>query len=182
MSPISNPRRVVVHGRFQPFHIGHFEYVEAAMKLGDELVIGLTQCQGLNETQADLEGPQHRFQRANNPLTYHERSRIVRASLMDLAVPFTIAPFPIERPELLGYYVGTDAIFACTLHEEWNTVKVKMLSELGFDVAVVNEGETKRASGIKIREQIRSKDDGWKASVCSSAVQIIESIFEGADL
>jgi hypothetical protein len=73
------------HGRFQPFHNEHLEYVLAAQSLCDFLWIGITKYDvtstDLNPLGAVRERPE------NNPLTFFERAHVIRESLIDAGVP-----------------------------------------------------------------------------------------------
>ena len=72
------------HGRFQPFHNEHLEYVLAAQGLCDFLWIGITKYDvtstDLNPLGAVRERPE------NNPLTFFERAQIIRGSLIEAGV------------------------------------------------------------------------------------------------
>jgi nicotinamide mononucleotide adenylyltransferase len=67
-----------VHGRFQPFHNEHLEYLLAAHRLCTFLWIGITKYDLDNEVSPlgrDREKPE------NNPLSYFERVSIITEAL-----------------------------------------------------------------------------------------------------
>src|SRR6266702_2774642 len=87
------------HGRFQPFHLGHLEYVLAAKDRCAFLWIGITKF----DITASALNPlcTHREQPENNPLTYYERLKMITAALLECGVGrerFGFVPFPIETP------------------------------------------------------------------------------------
>ncbi len=57
-----------VHGRFQPFHNEHLEYVLAAQRLCDYLWVGITKYD-ITSTDSNLLG-RHRERPESNPLTF----------------------------------------------------------------------------------------------------------------
>ena len=45
LAPGPDPERValgMIHGRFQPFHLGHLAYLRAAAKRAERLLVGIT--------------------------------------------------------------------------------------------------------------------------------------------
>src|SRR5260221_14629179 len=70
-----------VHGRFQPFHNEHLEYVLAAKAKCDFLWIGITKYDTTPSEFTPLGRPRERPE--NNPLTYFERISIVSESLIE---------------------------------------------------------------------------------------------------
>src|SRR5947207_1316712 len=94
------------HGRFQPFHNEHLEYVRVAKQRCEFLWIGITQfdvtVSALNPLGA------HREQPVNNPLTYYERVKMITAALLAQglkASEFGFIPFPIETPTSLPAFL-----------------------------------------------------------------------------
>src|SRR5437588_305320 len=88
-----------VHGRFQPLHNGHMEYILAAAAQIDFLYVGLTQpdIRRLEDTPVSS----HRASRYSNPLTYFERRGLIIQALIDAGISrskFDVIPFPIEVP------------------------------------------------------------------------------------
>lgn len=97
----------VVHGRFQPLHIGHLEYFLAAKKKCDFLIVGITNPDP-SLTKPDESNP-HRSLDTSNPFTYFERYTMIKESLLEAGLKrdeFDIVPFPINFPDLIKYYVS----------------------------------------------------------------------------
>ena len=168
----------VVHGRFQPFHIGHLEYVMAAEKLCSFLYIGLA-----NPDPSLTKAHPSNISRAkekSNPFTYYERAAMVKDTLLHEGFNqsnFEIVPFPINYPNYIRYYVPLDATFFITIFDEWGRAKRDILQhELGVSVIVLEEGpyETKKASGSIIRKLMDSNGN-WQQFVPKKVEEYIDS-------
>jgi cytidyltransferase-like protein len=151
-----------VHGRFQPPHKGHRNYILMAKEKCDVLFIGVTQP-NIEHLSACSFDP-HRAEAANNPLTFDERAEAIRCMLSaDKLVEgkdYVIIPFDIDRPEMFLKYVPNAWIQYTTLIDNWNAVKKARLEELGYDVQVLTDRrEDERISGTTIRRLAKSGDD-----------------------
>jgi len=154
-----------IHGRFQPFHNGHLQYFNWAASRCDLVYIGITQI--FNQHSGVFPGADHRGLIENNPLTYFERAKIIETALLNDNVAssqFRIIPFPIEEPFTLPNFLPPDVTCFTTIHSEWNEHKITILRDIGYDVVVLDEDESnvERASGEKIRTEIRSGSDDWE--------------------
>ena len=71
----------VVHGRFQPLHLKHMEYILAAKMRCRKLYIGITNPDNLHtrESVHDI----RRSERSANPLTYFERYEMIRGAMAE---------------------------------------------------------------------------------------------------
>ena len=126
-----------VHGRFQPFHNGHLEYVLAAKERSAFLWIGITKfdidLSELTPLGSEREKPE------SNPLTYFERITIISRALQDSGVRSSEVrhiPFRIETPVELSQYLPTSVPCFTTIYDDWNRRKVRVLREAGYDVEV----------------------------------------------
>ncbi len=166
-----------VHGRFQPFHLGHAEYVAVAASRCDFLWIGITQPE-VTRLQGDAAQPEHRYHPGDNPLTYWERVRVVEASVRSILgwESFVIVPFPIERPEILHNYVPVTATAFTTIYDEWNRRKIDILSSLNYTVEVLWEREEKAFAGSEVRRLMRAGDERWRESVPPAAAQALDEL------
>lgn len=154
----------VVHGRFQPFHIGHLDYVLKAKSLCDFLYVGIANPDP-SQTRYSLNSP-HRSLRESNPFTYYERQAMIRATLNDIGLSpneYDIVPFPINIPDLIENYVPIESTFYMTIYDQWGREKKKMLEQTGLTVEVLEEGgrDLKKASGTSIRRLIE-ENGPWK--------------------
>lgn len=166
-----------VHGRFQPFHNEHLEYVLAASKLCDYLWIGITKYD-ITRTDSNPLG-RHRERPESNPLTFFERINIVGDALSDAGVDrtrFGFVPFPIETPQRLPSFMPTTVPCYTTVCEEWNREKIEVLNGLGYDVRVLYERKVKIISGAKIRADIVAGGDSWKSMVPRATARAVEKL------
>jgi nicotinamide-nucleotide adenylyltransferase len=71
----------VVHGRFQPLHLSHMDYILASLKQCDHLLVGVTNPdpEKTSENIVDLK----RSEVSSNPLTFWERLMIIESSLIE---------------------------------------------------------------------------------------------------
>jgi cytidyltransferase-like protein len=149
----------IVLGRFQPFHLGHLEYVEAAKKRCERLFIGITNPDPGDRIESPVDV--RRSKEENNPFTYIERLSMIEDSLVGIGwgrEDFCIVPAPILEPVRLVHYLpGVDeSIFLHTVYDEWGELKGGLLADLGFSVEVLwRRGHDERlTSGSAIRELI----------------------------
>lgn len=166
-----------VHGRFQPLHKGHLEYILAAKLQCNHLWIGITQynIRNLQNSPAD----KHREKRFNNPLSYFERFQLIQEALTDEGLAsseFTISPFPLDSPDIIHDFLPTSVPIFTTIYEEWNRFKIQLLQQKGYEVKVLWERETKVYNGVEIRHSILLGDESWKLKVPAATVKLVERL------
>lgn len=163
-----------VHGRFQPLHKGHVEYILEAKKRCDFLWIGITQY-NISSLVATSNDP-HRQMPKNNPLTYFERIIIITSSLIDEGLSkdeFSCIPFPIETTEYLMNFLPTSVPMFTTICDEWNTHKISLLEKHGYSVEVLWKRDNKVYEGIEIRRKILENDKTWKDMVTKKTTELL---------
>jgi nicotinamide-nucleotide adenylyltransferase len=165
-----------VHGRFQPFHNGHLEYVLAAKGECEFLWIGITMFDttphGLSPLGLPREHPQ------NNPLTYFERISVIAEALKETGASrdsFGFIPFPIETPENLSLFLPTDIACFTTVCEPWNEKKIEVLTAAGYPVRVLWKKD-KTVSGSNIRDRIMAGDPTWRELVPASTARAVDRL------
>ena len=171
-----NSDQASAHGRFQPFHNGHLEYVVAAKDRCAFLWIGITKFDITPSALNPLGAP--REQPANNPLTYFERVQIITAALEEAGIDrttFAFIPFPIETPLSLPAFLPTTIPCFTTICEEWNRRKIVVLRDAGYDVRILWERE-KTISGSAIRAAILANDPSWRTLVPPSVARELEAL------
>ncbi|USZ70015.1 adenylyltransferase/cytidyltransferase family protein (plasmid) [Halorussus salilacus] len=166
-----------IHGRFQPFHDGHLEYVKWAADTADRLIVGITNSDSSHTEKERADSERHRPEA--NPFRYFERFRMVRDAINDSSVdvPVEIHPFPINRPELWKYYAPESCVHFVYVLEEWHEVKVRRLRER--DRQVYTKRKQRDISASQIREAMIDDED-WRTHVPSAVVNRIEAI-DGQD-
>jgi len=156
MQPAGIPATGVAHGRFQPLHVGHLEYLLTSKAKCRVLVVGITNPDP-SLTVFEPTDTQ-RGQEAANPFTYYERYLMVEAALTAARISsceFRIVPFPHGFPERLRYYAPPGARYFITIYDEWGDAKLSRLRNLGLDVEVLWRRRAKVTSGSEIRRRIR---------------------------
>lgn len=162
-----------VHGRFQPFHNGHLEYVLRAGRRCERLIVGIT-APDPTAALKEAENPR-RHEPASNPFTYFERLLMIRDSLLAEGLKprsFAIVPFPIHKPELVGYYVPEGVVHFVRVYSGWEEEKVRRLCDGGALVEVLDPGKEKRVSGVEVRRLI-GEGLPWEHLVPPSTAKIV---------
>ena len=165
----------VIHGRFQPFHIGHLEYVLAGIKRVRYMYIGITNPdpQTTRPNNADI----HRSDPDANPCMFYERYRMIEETLLGEGLShenFCIVPFPINIPSLWKYYVPLDAVFFLTVYDDWGERKLQMLTDAGLKTEVLwrRSRSDKFISGTEVRLMLAEGGD-WRSFVPKKVADII---------
>jgi len=169
----------MIHGRFQPFHNGHLEYLRAARDLCQTLIIGITNP----DPTAIIEdaASQHRHLPDANPYTYFERLLMLREVLRDegIAPESIIIPFPVNDPARWPYYIPRDAVHYLRVFSEWEQAKVDRLREYGYTVEVLHPGIAKEIEASEVRRRMANGQD-WQSLVPSAVARVIERLRDGA--
>jgi nicotinamide mononucleotide adenylyltransferase len=167
-----------VHGRFQPLHNEHLEYIEAALSRVEFLHVGITQYQrgDLREVEGASE---HRSDLSSNPFSYYERAELVCLTMQALGISeyrFRVAPFPIEQPSQLADFLPLDIPVLTTRVDQWNDRKIDLLTAAGYEVEVLYERDPKGVSGAEIRALMAGDDPAWEALVPKPTVAYLRTL------
>jgi len=168
----------IVHGRFQPLHLGHLnDYILVAKKKCNFIIVGITNPDPTH-TLPD-ESNLSRTRPHNNPLTYYERLVILQDALIEVGLThseFTIVPFPINFPQLLKYYTPEDGIHYLTVFDDWGDNKTDNLIRAGCKTSILFKKDVseKKISSTMVRELIVKKGN-WENLVPYSTIQHIEN-------
>lgn len=177
------PQRTVpfgcVHGRFQPPHKGHLNYILKAKAECEILYIGITQPD--NEVLADCPADPHRAEARNNPLSFTERQEALKRMLAGRKLferrDFVIIPYDIDSPELLKRYIHSTWTQYTTLIDDWNVKKNQQLKKLGFEVkSLADKREDESISGTAIRTLARDGDDGYRAMITTDVATYLDEL------
>jgi cytidyltransferase-like protein len=163
----------MIHGRFQPFHNGHLEYLRGAAAHSQEVFVGITNPdpQRIREESSDP----LRHLPESNPFTYVERLLMIEAVAEDEGIRAHVIPFPVNEPELWPAYVPAGVTQYLRLFSEWGGTKLERMREAGYEVVVLDEGVDKEISGIDVRAALRSGGE-WKALVPPAVARVIRSL------
>jgi nicotinamide-nucleotide adenylyltransferase len=168
--------RGMIHGRFQPFHLGHLEYLSGAAERSDEVFVGITNPDP-TRIRAEPSDPARHLPESN-PWTYAERLLMVKAAARDLGLDLGrvhVIPFPVNEPELWPAYVPDGVTQYLRLFSEWGGTKLERLRDAGYEVVVLDEGAEKGISGADVRAALREGGE-WESLVPRGVVQVIREL------
>lgn len=166
----------MVHGRFQPFHNGHWQYVQAALSRCDVLIVGITNPDPSLIVQEEVDNVRHLPEA--NIFTFFERQQMILATLLDTGVSLSrivIVPFPIHHPERWVHYCPLEAIQFVRIFSPWGKEKLCRFRDYGWQVEILNEGTAKEVSGSEIRRRMR-EGQGWEELVPLGVVRVLKEI------
>jgi cytidyltransferase-like protein len=166
----------MIHGRFQPFHNGHLEYMSRAAERSDELFVGITNPDPARIKPEESDPLRHLPE--SNPWSYAERLLMVKAAAADLGLDAAcvhVIPFPVNEPELWSAYVPDGATQYIRLFSEWGGTKIERLQRAGYDVVVLDEGKQKVLSGADVRAAMRDGGD-WEALVPPGVARVLRGL------
>jgi cytidyltransferase-like protein len=169
-------RRGMIHGRFQPFHLGHLEYLRGATERCDEVFVGITNPDPKRIRPEPSDPLRHLPE--SNPWTYADRLLMVKAAAGDLGLDPTcvhVIPFPVNEPDLWAAYVPEGVTQYVRLFSSWGGTKLERLRAAGYDVVVLDEGVDKAVSGADMRVALRNGGD-WESLVPPGVARVIREL------
>ena len=167
------PRYGMIHGRFQPFHLGHREYLQLALERCETLLIGITNpdpAQIAEEAESS-----HRHRADANPYTFFERLLMVRETILDEGIPLErvlLLPFPVNLPDRWRYYLPADVTHYLRVFSDWEQAKVARLRDHGYAVEVLQPGAKKEIEATEVRRRMAAGED-WEALVPPAVARVI---------
>lgn len=167
-----------VHGRFQPPHLEHLQYILAALERTDYLYVGVTQF-SLGKLKHVEGAGEHRADPTGNPLSYFERHKLLKLALADAGVgrdQYEILPFPIEKPSELPDFLPIEIPILTTHVDTWSDSKIRLLQEMGYQVDVMFDRDPKGIAGSTIRSLIVEGNDDWIPMVPPATVVYLQSL------
>ena len=163
----------MIHGRFQPFHNGHLEYLRGAAVRSERVFVGITNPDPRRVKEEPSDPLRHLPE--SNPFTYTQRLLMIEAVAEDEGISVHVIPFPVNEPELWPAYVPEGVTQYLRLFSDWGGTKLDRMREAGYEVVVLDEGVEKELSGREVREAMRSGGD-WEALVPPGVVRVIRSL------
>ena len=163
-----------IHGRFQPFHLGHVDYLQACLKEWQQVLVGIA---APTPVPLSFPGVEHRNRPSANPLTYVERMILIRECCRNLGIDdsrIEFIPFPIDEPTTLSNIVPKYVVCTTTRLYDWNDEKIRRLTNEGYSVHVLEQCQKVPFDGSKIRALIRSGDASWKAMVNPAVARLLD--------
>jgi cytidyltransferase-like protein len=168
--------RGMIHGRFQPFHNGHLEYLKGAAIRCEEVFVGITNPDP-QRVKAEASDPLRHLPESN-PYSYVERLLMIKAAAGDAGIELPrlhVIPFPVNEPELWDAYVPHDVVQFIRLFSDWGGTKLGRLREAGYEVVVLDEGIGKEISGADVRRAFRDGGD-WKSLVPPGVASLLNEL------
>jgi nicotinamide-nucleotide adenylyltransferase len=166
-------KRGMIHGRFQPFHNGHLEYLCGAAARSDELWVGITNPDPSHVKPEPSDPLRHLPE--SNPYTYAERLLMVTAVAENVDVDVHVIPFPVNQPELWHSYVPPNVTQYVRHFSDWGSTKIERFRCAGYDVVILDEGAEKEISGVDVRTAMRELRD-WQSLVPPAVARVIEGL------
>jgi cytidyltransferase-like protein len=166
----------MIHGRFQPFHNGHLEYMRGAAERSDEVLVGITNPDPMR-IRPEPDDPLRHLPESN-PYSYFERLLMVKAAAADLRLDPSnvhVIPFPVNEPGLWPAYVPAGVTQYLRLFSEWGGTKLERLRAAGYEVVVLDPGIEKDVSGADVRAALREGRD-WEALVPPGVARVIHGL------
>lgn len=168
----------MIHGRFQPFHLGHFDYLKSALEYVNELVIGITNPDPVLTSKVNSDS--HRHLPDANPFSYFLRLKMIQASILfneelcDRYKDVMIVPFPVNNPDIWKYYIPMeDTTQIIRIFDPWDEEKKQLFRKSDFDIL---ELDGKRlTSGSEIRKDIFSENGHWQSKVPEGTRKVIKT-------
>ena len=165
--------RGMIHGRFQPFHNGHLEYLRGAAARSEEVFVGITNPDPARVKEEPSDPLRHLPE--SNPFTYTERLLMIEAVAEDESIRAHVIPFPVNEPELWPAYVPREVTQYLRLFSEWGGTKLERMREAGYEVVILDEGLDKEISGADVRAAMRGGGE-WEALVPPGVARVIRSL------
>jgi cytidyltransferase-like protein len=166
----------MVHGRFQPFHNGHLEYLRGAAARCDDVFVGITNPDPTRIKPEESDPLRHLPE--SNPWSYTDRLLMVKAAAADLGLDLSqvhVIPFPVNEPELWPAYVPDGVTQYLRLFSAWGGTKLERLQEAGYEVVILDEGAEKEISGADVRLALREGGD-WESLVPPGVARVIREL------
>ncbi|MEE9199557.1 MAG: adenylyltransferase/cytidyltransferase family protein [Dehalococcoidia bacterium] len=168
----------MVHGRFQPFHNDHLDYLKKALARSQHLIIGITNpdpSEIREETTSE-----HRHLEDSNPFTFFQRMSMIRAALVQEGIGldrFSFVPFPIHHPDKWPYYLPDpqSVMLYIRVYSDWEQTKVDRFRSRGWRVEVLDPGSTKGITATEVRQRLLSGGD-WEELVPEAVARIIKEV------
>ncbi|MET1124096.1 MAG: nicotinamide-nucleotide adenylyltransferase [Archaeoglobaceae archaeon] len=158
------PRRALIFGRFQPFHLGHLYVVQWALEKFDELVL--------------LVGMADESHTLRNPFTAGERIWMIREGLREAGVD--LGRIITATVPTMSVYVG-HALYIINLVPQVdaiitrNPVIAKVFEDAGLEVVRPPEFERERLRGEYVRRMML-EDKNWEELVPKSVAKIVRQL------
>lgn len=171
----------MVHGRFQPFHNEHLDYVLKGLARSDKLIIGITNPEP-SEFILD-KASEHRHLPESNPYTYFQRHEMIVQCIEDCKIDLkkiTIIPFHLFNKKKWSYYLPRpdNVVQYVRVFSDWEEKKIELFKKYGFSVNVLDRNAPKNVEATQVRKKF-NENGNWKELVPPGTVRVIDLIQKG---
>ncbi len=141
-------------GRFQPFHKGHLYSLEKCLEIADKVIIAVGSSQ-----ESGTE---------NNPWGYKVRKQMVCSVVMEQGVQDRIVKIvscpdnPSDKKWVREIKKRAGKFDVVVSNNAWT---LNVMNDEGYEVVESGLFNREELEGVKIREMMRSGDEGWKLRV-----------------
>ncbi|MPZ23475.1 MAG: adenylyltransferase/cytidyltransferase family protein [Dehalococcoidia bacterium] len=170
---MTSARYGMIHGRFQPFHNGHLEYLKLALERCDTLIVGITNPDPM-QTREDS-ASEHRHLAESNPFTFFERLLMVRDTLVEERIALdrvVVTPFPVNLPDRWRYYLPPGVTCYLRVFSAWEQSKAGRLADHGYAVEILQPGAIKEVEATEVRRRLR-EGENWRELVPPAVARVV---------
>ena len=155
---------VAFTGRFQPFHSDHLDMVRYALSLARQVVIGITNPDGVPRTAHPASA--HRHLEGANPFSYAQREQLVNAALQADGIPrvcYGIVPFPLEDPAAWPALLAPGTPQLVRVFSDWEREKVRRFAAAGYPPVMLQGEPSRRLVATDLRERLARGETSLQA-------------------
>ncbi|MFB6124281.1 MAG: nicotinamide-nucleotide adenylyltransferase [Haloferacaceae archaeon] len=148
-------------GRFQPFHLGHYQFVESVAAAVDEVLVGVGSAQASHTVE--------------NPFTAGERISMVHNAVADVAA--TTMAVPIEDVDRYAVWVGHVAATCPPFEVVYtnNPLVEHLFEREGYEVRGVDLFDRERYRGTEIRRRMLAGEP-WRHLVPDAVPPVVDEV------
>lgn len=166
MNDKSETKIGIVHGRFQPPHNGHINYILTAIDKCEHLIIGICTPNICTEEESLKTG--FPCTQKLNPFSHKDREIMITLSLDEKNIPrekYSFVDFPSDYKNIQNL-IPKDSVFFISRSSNMDDRKKVYIESLGYktESIIIIDGE-RIESGQNIRASIEKNDGVWKSLV-----------------
>lgn len=178
----------MIHGRFQPFTLGHMQHLKRALKRvkkGNKLYIGITKP--FPTDNGISLGDDHRDSKNSNPYTFEQRKAMILTSIeMDSSIAdriedIIIIPWPMNNladlDRVINFYMPDRKVtqfMNLIPGDDWEKEKEKIFHSKGFKtIDLVEPSNPRITSATEVRKRYSKNLPSWTELVPEGTKDIL---------
>jgi nicotinamide mononucleotide adenylyltransferase len=172
----------MMFGRFQPFHLGHLNFLRVLTRRKEPFIVGVTNPDP-SVVRPEAENSYRHLADAN-PFTYFERHLMVKGVLEAEGVPasrYLIIPFAVNTPDVWKHYLPKNLTAYIPMFDDseepnmaWQHRKVERFKQYGYQVSLIDD-LNKRVHATNVRERIVRKEN-WEELCPPAVVEVVRQV------